>query len=80
MTNRVVLPVTNAPAVQPPEVAADDSSMGESDAQVVQVLQTSFKWFYLLVLLYLLAYLAYKLHQWQKKQRHLARQRAQIGS
>lgn len=54
--------------------------MGETDALVVRVLQTAFKWFYLLVLLVVLVYLARQLHQWQKKRRRLARQRAPISS
>lgn len=72
--------VTNVPAVQPPEVIVGDVAMGQADVQVVQLLQTTFKWFYLLVLLVVLVYLAHKLHRWQKKQRQLARQRAQAGS
>lgn len=80
ITNHVVAMVTNVPAVQPPEVIVGDVAMGQADVQVVQLLQTTFKWFYLLVLLVVLVYLAHKLHRWQKKQRQLARQRAQAGS
>ncbi|HEX5220118.1 MAG TPA: prepilin-type N-terminal cleavage/methylation domain-containing protein [Verrucomicrobiae bacterium] len=74
ISNRPVLLVTNEPVALPPETVAADSAMGATDVVVVQVIQSTFKWLYLVLLVAVLAYLAYRYYRWHRR-RELARQR-----
>ena len=77
ISNRPVTFVTNEPIVVPPETVAEDSTMGATDVVVVQVIQSTFQWLYLVLLLAVLSYLAYKYYRYHRR-RQLTRPQTQV--